>query len=98
MTRRRLQIAAAAEEEARAAFLWYSGRSEEAARRFQSDLVAAMERIQEGPLTGCAIDGDVRRMMLSRFPYAVLYTGDSDRIIVLAVMHLRRRPGYWRHR
>jgi hypothetical protein len=30
-----------------------------------------------------------------RFPYAVLYRPDPDEIVVVAVMHQRRRPGYW---
>jgi hypothetical protein len=32
------------------------------------------------------------------FPYAVIYVGQQDRNWILAVMHLQRRPGYWKER
>ncbi len=37
----------------------------------------------------------VRRFLLARFPFAVGYIVEPDEVIVLAVAHLRRRPGYW---
>ena len=40
----------------------------------------------------------MRRRMLNRFPYGLLYAVEADRIIVVAVMHLHRRPGYWKDR
>jgi len=36
-----------------------------------------------------------RRLVLHRFPYAVLYRLVGDEIQVVAIMHMRRRPGYW---
>jgi hypothetical protein len=35
-------------------------------------------------------------MVLNRFPYAILYRIASDEVQIVAVMHLHRRPGYWR--
>jgi hypothetical protein len=40
----------------------------------------------------------IRRIIVPRFPYALLYRATSDRILIVAVMHLHRRPGYWRSR
>ena len=39
--------------------------------------------------------GNVRRVLVNRFPYGVLYEPGSTSLLVLAVMHLRREPGYW---
>jgi hypothetical protein len=39
--------------------------------------------------------GEVRRRLLRRFPYALLYKIKPDSIRILAVMNLRRRPSYW---
>ena len=39
-----------------------------------------------------------RRYRLTRFPLGIVYVNPDDDIIVFAVMHLRRRPGYWRER
>jgi plasmid stabilization system protein ParE len=40
----------------------------------------------------------VRRRLLHRFPYAVLYRSDEKEVLVLAVAHLRRRSWYWMKR
>ena len=42
--------------------------------------------------------GDVRRRLIRRFPLGVLYRIDPDEIVILAVMHLSRRPDYWHGR
>ena len=44
---------------------------------------------------GRALVGNVRRRLLRRFPYGLLYTLKPDAIRVLAVMNLKRRPAYW---
>lgn len=40
----------------------------------------------------------LRRVLLPKFPYGVPYRVETARIYVIAVMHLHRRPGYWRSR
>ena len=42
------------------------------------------------------LDGTVRRQLVRRFPYVVFYRASEDVVIVLAVAHGKRRPGYWR--
>lgn len=37
----------------------------------------------------------VRRCLVRRFPYGVLYARESDRLYILAIMHTKRKPGYW---
>lgn len=44
------------------------------------------------------IDPPVRRALTDKFPYAVVYVERSGGILILAVMHGMRRPGYWRSR
>ena len=41
---------------------------------------------------------NVRRRLIHRFPYAILYRVCNKEIVVLAVMHLRRQPNYWLNR
>ena len=41
------------------------------------------------------LDPDIRRIMLRRFPFAVLFRESEDTVQVLAVAHHRRRPSYW---
>jgi len=44
-------------------------------------------------------DGEIRRYLVHVFPYLVLYSIEPEGFIyIIAVMHCRREPGYWRHR
>ena len=58
----------------------------------------AVYRIREAPMRYVAIDEDVRRCMTGKFPYGILYTIEPDYILILAVMHCSREPGYWKDR
>ena len=40
----------------------------------------------------------LRRLLVPKFPYGLLYRVEPERIYIIAVMHLHRRPGYWRSR
>ena len=55
-------------------------------------------RIRESPEHYAVIDEDVRRCMTRKFPYQILYTIEPDYILILAVMHCSREPGYWKKR
>jgi hypothetical protein len=50
------------------------------------------------PVFGVNPDLGVRRVRTKRFPYAVVFIELAERIRVIAVMHERRRPGYWKDR
>jgi plasmid stabilization system protein ParE len=87
-----------AEEEARAAVLWYRERSERAAAAFERELESAIEQIGESPATYPVADGELRRFLFDRFPYGILYVIGTSSVRVIAVAHLHRKPGYWRGR
>ncbi len=44
------------------------------------------------------MDADLRKLVLTRFPYFLIYSFFPDLLRVVAVAHARRRPGYWRSR
>jgi hypothetical protein len=52
----------------------------------------------EHPLWYAEIEPEIRRVSLRRFPYGVLFTVTPESIEIIAVMHHRRRPGYWPRR
>lgn len=54
-----------------------------------------LQLIAEYPEAGMILRGSVRRRLLRRFPYALLYPIKPDGIRILAVMNLKRRPAYW---
>ena len=64
---------------------------------FAIEVHLAIQSICEYPTTWPILDGDIRRRLANRFPYGILYSVEQERILVLAVMHLHRDPGYWKH-
>ncbi len=65
---------------------------------FLDRIDAAVQDIGEHPERWPVIQSNIRRRLVHRFPYALLYRIDSDEIVVQATMHLRRRPAYWQER
>jgi plasmid stabilization system protein ParE len=65
---------------------------------FISTVQQAYERLSEFPASGAPFGRRLRRLLIPKFPYGLLYCVEPDRIYVIAVMHLHRRPGYWRSR
>jgi toxin ParE1/3/4 len=62
---------------------------------FLNEVERCVRSITEHPEAGSIIGGEVRRRLLHRFPYGLLYTIKADSIRVLALMNLKRRPSYW---
>ena len=62
---------------------------------FIADVQRCAGAILEHPEAGQIVLGTVRRRLCRRFPYALLYTVRPDVVRILAVMNLKRRPGYW---
>ena len=56
------------------------------------------ERLPESPASGAPFGRRLRRVLVPKFPYGLVYRVEADRIYIIAVMHLHRRPGYWRSR
>jgi plasmid stabilization system protein ParE len=66
--------------------------------QFTAEVEAAIAAVLAAPDQWRRIEEDVRRYLVHRFPYGLLYTIESDQVLIVAVMHLSREPGYWRHR
>ena len=63
--------------------------------QFRADVREALIRLRNWPLATPIERGDVRRLVLSRFPYKLLYSIETDRIYIIALAHLHRAPDYW---
>jgi plasmid stabilization system protein ParE len=62
---------------------------------FLDEVERCLQSIAEQPEAGPILQGTIRRRLVRRFPYALLYKIKPSGIRVLAVMSLRRRPTYW---
>ncbi|SRR5260370_6765286 len=85
-------------EEYRQAALWYSEREPELALQFIGSVEDAIKRVADTPSRWRVIEEDVRRCLTRVFPYALLYTIETDFLLIVAVMHCSREPDCWRLR
>lgn len=65
---------------------------------FLAEVEHSIERMRVNPEAGTSLRSGFRRRLLRRFPYGLMYRVDPEEIVIVAVMHLRRRPDYWRNR
>ncbi len=65
---------------------------------FIAEVDLAVRDVHDNPERWPILRDDIRRRLVHRFPYALLYRVDADEIIIQATMHLHRRPDYWRGR
>lgn len=88
----------AAREEVNAAARYYAAISPELGRRFYDEVDGLVHDICEAPLRYRAFDPPARRHLGEAFPYAMIYLDEPDRVWIVAVMHFKQRPGYWKSR
>lgn len=94
----RVEFHEAALKEIVAAETWYSERSPFASESFEACIDHALAFIAEHPLASPAHVHGTRRKVLLRFPFSLIYLIDGEVLLVLALAHQKRRPGYWRKR
>ncbi|MGQ0528388.1 MAG: type II toxin-antitoxin system RelE/ParE family toxin [Panacagrimonas sp.] len=84
--------------EAREARQWYAERSLIAARAFLTELIAVMRTVTDDPDRWPRYLAGTRRYFFPQFPFSLVYRVTEAKIIVVAIAHHRRRPGYWAKR
>jgi len=78
--------------------VWYDVQRPGLGESFFQEITTVISRIREAPNTWPEYERGTRRFLLHRFPFAVIYSQRSNSLLVVAVMHLKRRPGYWQSR
>ena len=79
-------------------FHWYESQIDGLGLKFKEEVFFAIKRIQVNPVLYYALNKNLRRCLLVKFPYKVIYSIDESEIYILAVAHQRRRPNYWTKR
>lgn len=77
------------------AIQFYKERSPKAARRFLLEFKRAKTMILSFPKAWPLFEKGTRRILLDRFPYGLIYKEHAHQYVILAVMHMSQRPGYW---
>jgi toxin ParE1/3/4 len=65
---------------------------------FIDEIQRAIQSIVEFPAAAPLVRGRVRKRIVTKFPYALVYAAREDEVRILAVAHHKRRPFYWRGR
>jgi toxin ParE1/3/4 len=92
---RRVRFHLLAEREFAEAAEYFERQSPGLGAAFITQVERCVASILDHPESGPVLAGAVRRRLVPRFPYSVLYSVRRDHIRVLAVMHAKRRPMYW---
>ena len=87
-----------AENEITETALWYEAQRPGLGSEFLEAVHAAASLVQEAPAQYPRVHGDMRRVLLRRFPYMLIFEDLGDEIVVLACIHGRRDPEVWQSR
>ncbi len=67
-------------------------------KQFEEEIKRSLRRIKRYPAAWSIEKGEIRRYLMHRFPYKLLYSIEENDILILAVAHLHRKPDYWAER
>ena len=95
---KRVEFLATARAELRETVDWYDAQRPGLGDEFIQSLVQCLSFMRSFPNASPRVSRLSRRCRLRRFPYGLIYQVREDRLLIVAVMHLHRRPGYWRDR
>ena len=88
------QFLSAARQEYLQAGSYYAQVDSEIAGRFYEEIERLILEIRQDPQRFRIFEGKVRRHFSTFFPYAVLFLDRPGSIVIIAVMHMKRAPGY----
>ena len=99
----RIRVAREAADELAEAVLWYEGRREGLGRELLDSVAATLPVIANRPrafprLQDVSETFEIRRALLDRFPFGIVFLVHTGEIRVLAIAHAKRQPGYWLNR
>lgn len=87
-----------AEREFDDAIKYYEAELKGLGELFKNEIQRAILRIKEFPNAYPVLGTHVRRCLISKFPYGILYQHreSEGQLIIVAIAHLHRRPDYWK--
>ena len=92
-----------AREEMRQSARWYEEKRSGLGDEFLDEVHAAFEEIEVHPKRFKKVemedsDREIRRFIVKRFPFLVVYEVRAEEVLIVAVAHGKRKPHYWRDR
>ncbi|HPJ38956.1 MAG TPA: type II toxin-antitoxin system RelE/ParE family toxin [Spirochaetota bacterium] len=87
-----------AQEELDDSFEWYENQLAGLGYELLQEIDIALRRIVSYSDSCALIRNGLRRCVVNRFPYGIIYGSDAENIIIVAIAHLHRKPQYWHER
>jgi plasmid stabilization system protein ParE len=88
----------AARGEFREAVLWYEDKRPGLGTDFLNTIQSEIERVAENPARYPVIYKDLRRALVPRFPYQIIFSFQQDSLYIFAIIHSARDPRVWKRR
>ena len=77
---------------------YYNAESPGLGKQLLLEVLSTLDRIGQYPEAWPPFTQNTRRCQTRRFPYGVVYQILTSEILIVAIAHLHREPGYWRDR
>ena len=87
-----------AEEEMTDASVFYEAATSGLGAGFLDEIQRVVNILCDHPELGQPVGRGLRRALLHRFPFSIIYSVEIDALLIVAVAHQRRQPDYWRNR
>lgn len=94
----RIAFLSCAESELHDAIRYYNEQNPGLGYEFAAEVKKTLERIASHPEAWAPLSKRTRRCRVSKFPYGVIYQARLEGVLVVAVMHMSRRPDRWEDR
>ncbi len=90
-----IRFTADADAELTEAREWYSHQRQDLDLEFMECIDHALSRVASTPYAFPIVYRSLRRVVVQRFPFVMMYELADDEILVIAVFHSRRNPESW---
>lgn len=79
-------------------FIFYEDQVRGLGFEFLDEILNAFKRIKSNPKAWGLFSERTRRCLVNRFPYGIIYQIRENELLILAIAHMHRKPGYWKDR
>ncbi len=62
---------------------------------FKNEVTKSLDRIKKYPEAGAVERNEIRKSIIHKFPYKILYSIETNHIFIIAIAHHHRKPDYW---
>jgi plasmid stabilization system protein ParE len=89
-----------AEEELNYSAFYYNKQAPGLGFDFLKEIKQSLQEIKRAPERWSEHENQIRKFNTKRFPFSLYYIYEKveDKVIIIAVAHQKRKPGYWKTR